>query len=160
MADVLTPEQRRHNMSRIRGRDTSLELRVRRGVYAKGLRFRLHDRQLPGRPDLVLKRYRTVVFVHGCFWHAHGCSLAKMPATRPDFWRKKIDGNRARDLRVEQSLKADGWRIVVFWECAVRGRGRREEPDLFDRVARFIRGGRSGRMEVQGWAGDETNMHR
>src|SRR5450631_1336300 len=100
MTDVLSPEQRRFNMSRIRGSNTKPELQVRRGLHAMGLRFRLHDRRLPGRPDMVLTRYRTVIFIHGCFWHGHGCRLSKMPATRQDFWRAKIEGNAARDGRV------------------------------------------------------------
>ncbi|WP_371928886.1 very short patch repair endonuclease (plasmid) [Methylomonas sp. HW2-6] len=148
MADVLTPEQRHLNMSRIRGRDTAPELLVRRGLHAKGLRFRLHDRKLPGRPDLVLACHRTVVFVHGCFWHAHGCSLSKIPATRPEFWQKKLETNRARDHRAIEALQTDGWRVLIIWECALRGQRRLEESDIFERAASYIRNGQFSLLEI------------
>src|ERR1700719_1649815 len=99
MGDVLTPEQRRLNMSRIRGRDTKPELLLRRGLHAAGLRFRLHTERLPGRPGLVFPRYRAAILVHGCFWHGHDCPLFKLPATRSEFWASKIAGNRTRDNR-------------------------------------------------------------
>ncbi len=102
MVDVLTSEQRSFNMSRIRGRDTKPELTLRRGLHSLGLRFRLHRRDLPGRPDLVFASRRAVVFVHGCFWHGHDCPMCRLPATRPDFWATKIAGNRARDRRCQQ----------------------------------------------------------
>ncbi len=111
MVDVLTPEQRRLNMSRIRGKDTKPELMLRRGLHALGLRFRLHRKDLPGRPDMVFPRYRAAVLVHGCFWHAHDCPLFKWPATRREFWAAKIEGNRARDLRDLAGLAAVGWRV-------------------------------------------------
>jgi DNA mismatch endonuclease, patch repair protein len=110
MPDVLTPAQRSFNMSRIRGRDTRPELQIRRGLHARGLRFQLHRRDLPGRPDLVFPRYRTVLFVHGCFWHGHGCHLCRMPATRPEFWRLKIEGNMVRDREAAVQLGDHGWR--------------------------------------------------
>src|SRR5688500_15378413 len=106
MVDVLSSAQRRLNMSRIRGRDTKPELIVRRGLHARGLRFRLHDRKLIGCPDLVFAKHQAAVFVHGCFWHAHGCGLSKLPATRTDFWRAKLSGNAARDMRATEVLQA------------------------------------------------------
>lgn len=139
MTDVLTMEQRQLNMSRIRGRDTKPEMLVRRGLHARGLRYRLHDRKLPGRPDLVFARHRTVVFVHGCFWHAHGCSLFTLPATRQDFWRKKLEGNAERDRKAIDTLQAAGWRVLVIWECALRGPGRLGDTTVLDRAARYIR---------------------
>src|SRR5688500_15794308 len=99
MTDVLTPEQRRLNMSRVRGKDTKPEMLLRRGLHACGLRYRLHPKDVPGRPDLVFPRHGAVILVHGCFWHGHDCPLFKWPATRAEFWRKKIEGNRARDAR-------------------------------------------------------------
>jgi len=138
MADVLTPEQRWLNMSRIRGRDTKPELCIRRGLHARGLRFRLHPKELPGKPDLVFPRYRTAVFVHGCFWHGHGCHLSKMPATRPEFWRKKIARNVARDQKTIAALNESGWRVLVIWECALRGPGRPSEEEIMDAAVRFI----------------------
>lgn len=121
MVDVLTPEQRQLNMSRIRGRDTKPEMLIRRGLHACGFRYRLQDSKLPGRPDLIFPRYRTVIFVHGCFWHGHNCPLFKPPKTRQDFWSAKIASNRARDQRAEEALLEQGWRIATIWECSLKG---------------------------------------
>lgn len=107
-------------MAAIRGKDTQPELRVRRAVHAAGLRFRLHRRDLPGSPDLVLASLRSVVFVHGCFWHRHSCQGTKWPKTRAAFWRKKIETNVARDVRVRYFLRAAGWHVHVLWECELR----------------------------------------
>jgi DNA mismatch endonuclease (patch repair protein) len=109
-------------MSGIRGRNTRPELLIRSLLHRRGFRFRLHAPELPGKPDIVLPRFRAVVFAHGCFWHGHDCALFKWPATRPEFWRRKIERNRCRDLQVRDALLADGWRIAVVWECAVKGR--------------------------------------
>jgi len=124
MTDVLTPQQRRLNMSRIRGKDTRPELVLRRGLHSLGFRFRLHRKDLPGRPDMVFPRYRAVVLVHGCFWHGHDCPLFKLPATRREFWVAKIEGNRARDTRNLAGLTAAGWRALMVWECALKGPAR------------------------------------
>lgn len=110
-------------MSGIRGRNTKPEILVRRLLHREGFRFRLHARDLPGRPDIVLPRYRAVIFVHGCFWHGHDCPLYRLPGTRPDFWQDKIDRNRASDRRARDALLAAGWRVAVVWECALRGTG-------------------------------------
>jgi DNA mismatch endonuclease (patch repair protein) len=150
MADVLTPEQRQLNMRRIRGRDTKPEMLVRRGLHARGLRYLLHDRKLPGRPDLVFPRYGAVVFVHGCFWHAHGCALSKLPATRQEFWNKKLAENAARDRRAIEALLADGWRVLVVWECALRGPGRRMDDDVVAALAADIRSGTRSLLEFTG----------
>lgn len=156
MVDVLTPDQRRLNMSRIRSRDTIPEMKVRRGLHARGLRFRLHDRRLPGRPDLVLLRYRTVVFIHGCFWHKHGCKFSTIPATRQDFWREKIEANAARDRMAIENLQTSGWHVLVIWECSLRGRGRSEEFNMLDRAACYIRKGQHSLFEIAG----DTNINR
>ena len=159
MTDVLTQEQRRFNMSRIRGRDTKPEMLVRRGLHARGLRYRLHDRTLPGRPDLVFPKYHTAVFVHGCFWHAHGCALSKLPATRQDFWRVKFEGNAARDKRAVEALQTDGWRVLVIWECALRGLGRLDSARALDRAARYIRQNRaSSLVEIAGGVGWKAEL--
>jgi DNA mismatch endonuclease (patch repair protein) len=128
---VLTPAQRQLNMSRIRGKDTKPELLVRRGLHALGFRFRLHRKDLPGRPDLVFPARRAVIFVHGCFWHGHNCPMCKMPATRPEFWRTKIEGNRARDQKAGAALTASGWRALIVWECALRGPAPQPEGMVF-----------------------------
>jgi DNA mismatch endonuclease (patch repair protein) len=118
--DIVTPETRSRMMSGIRGRDTKPELAVRRYLHAQGFRYRLHQRDLPGRPDIVLPHHRTIVFVHGCFWHRHeGCRFAYRPKSRQDFWEPKLDGNAARDTRDQQRLRDLGWRVEVVWECEV-----------------------------------------
>src|SRR6202158_3633588 len=128
--DVLTSEQRRLNMSRIRGKDTKPEMLLRRGLHAAGLRFRLHGAKLPGKPDMVFPKYRAVILIHGCFWHGHDCPLFKMPATRPEFWAKKISGNRERDLRTAKALQLAGWRLLTIWECSLKGPARRQVPEV------------------------------
>ena len=134
MTDVLTPEQRRRCMAAIRGRDTKPELLVRSIAHRLGYRFRLHRRDLPGRPDLVFPGRRKVVFVHGCFWHQHpGCRYATRPATRTEFWAAKLDGNRERDARVRRELEGMGWGVLVVWECETR------EPEAVGaRLAAFL----------------------
>lgn len=107
-------------MARIKGYDTKLEIRVRRALHAAGLRYRLHDKDLPGKPDLVFRAYRVVVFIHGCFWHQHpdpSCKLARMPKSNLDFWRPKLEGNRLRDAKVREQLELQGWSVVEVWEC-------------------------------------------
>jgi len=116
--DRLTTEQRSRVMSRVRGKDTTPELIVRRIAHALGLRFRLQRRDLPGTPDLVFPRWRTAVFVHGCFWHRHpGCRRASIPQTRIEFWRSKLARNVERDRAASAALKKAGWRVAVVWEC-------------------------------------------
>lgn len=121
MADIISPERRSALMSRIRGKNTKIELEVRKGLHALGFRYRLGGAGLPGRPDIVLPRYRTVVFVHGCFWHQHDCHLFRLPKTRTEFWKTKVDANRARDSRVVRELEAKGWHVETIWECELRG---------------------------------------
>ncbi|WP_370235515.1 MULTISPECIES: very short patch repair endonuclease [Henriciella] len=120
MADIVPPKVRSRMMSGIRGKDTKPELIVRRGLHAMGFRYTLHNRRLPGSPDLVLPKHDAVIFVHGCFWHGHDCHLFKWPQTRPEFWREKIGRNRERDARSLAALRASGWRIATIWECALR----------------------------------------
>ncbi|HJP89175.1 MAG TPA: very short patch repair endonuclease [Candidatus Limnocylindrales bacterium] len=120
MPDVVSPETRSRMMAAIRGKDTKPELAVRRELHRSGLRYRLHVRDLPGRPDIVLPRHRTVVFVHGCFWHRHeGCRYAYTPKSRQEFWSAKLNGNAERDARDRQRLRDLGWRVEVVWECEV-----------------------------------------
>lgn len=117
------PLTRSENMSRIRGRDTKPEMTVRRSLWAAGLRYRLHDKRLPGNPDLVFPGRRTVVFVHGCFWHCHeGCNNFRIPKTRTEWWAVKLARNKARDEAVRTALEAAGWRVIVIWECEVADR--------------------------------------
>jgi DNA mismatch endonuclease, patch repair protein len=121
MTDVHSSEARSRNMAAIRSANTKPEMRVRSALHALGYRFRLHRKDLPGRPDIVLPRLRTVIFVHGCFWHCHRCKYGSVvPATRADFWAAKRAGNVARDRRNRAALRRAGWRVFVLWECEVR----------------------------------------
>ena len=121
MADVHTPEQRSYNMSRIRGKDTKPEELVRKYLFSQGLRYRKNDARLPGKPDIVLPKYKTVIFVNGCFWHAHeGCRYFVWPKSNVDFWKRKINGNIERDLRSHQLLNEQGWNVIVIWECQLK----------------------------------------
>lgn len=136
--DVLTAEQRRLNMSRIRGTDTKPEMQLRRGLHALGFRYRLHARDLPGRPDLVFPRHRAVIQVHGCFWHGHDCPMFKTPATRTEFWLTKIRKNRERDTKSAEALREAGWRVLTVWECSVRGPNKRPFADVLAGCGKFI----------------------
>ena len=121
MPDTLTPEQRRRCMSRVKGKDTAPELIVRKLVHHMGFRFRLHRKDLPGKPDIVLPRHKKVIFVHGCFWHGHkGCKRSKRPDSNVEFWNKKIDANIERDKRNQKELGKLGWKSIIIWECEVR----------------------------------------
>lgn len=122
MTDIVTPEKRSQMMSGIRGKNTKPELIIRKGLHALGFRYRLHDSKLPGRPDLVFPMYHAVILVNGCFWHGHGCYLFKWPKSRQEFWKEKINGNMERDQRNIVALKKAGWRVLIIWECALRGK--------------------------------------
>ena len=124
MVDVVDSTTRSRMMSAIRGKNTTPEMLVRKGLHALGFQFRLHVSSLPGKPDIVLPRYHAVILVHGCFWHGHDCALFRLPATRVDFWQEKIDRNRSNDRKVLENLLGMGWRVGTVWECALRGKGR------------------------------------
>lgn len=121
MAEHRPPMSRSEMMSRIGGKDTKPEMLIRRGLHAQGLRYRLHAAGLPGRPDIVLPKFKAVIFIHGCFWHAHeGCKYFRIPGTRTEFWTGKLRGNHERDLAKADLLRQMGWRIFVVWECATK----------------------------------------
>lgn len=126
-------------MAAVRARDTKPELMIRRALHGAGLRYRLNVRDLPGKPDIVLPRYRAVVFVHGCFWHRHECDLFRWPESRPEFWRDKLDGNAVRDRNASEALDEAGWRQAVIWECALKGRKKRDFQDTMQRLIAWIR---------------------
>ena len=126
MTDTLTPKERSERMSLVRGADTKPEMLVRRLVHGMGYRYRLHRRNLPGKPDLVFASRRKVIFVHGCFWHRHPdpeCALARLPKSRLDFWKPKLEGKRERDVRNQARLGELGWEVLVIWECELRDVG-------------------------------------
>jgi DNA mismatch endonuclease (patch repair protein) len=134
--DVLTPEQRRRTMAAVKSQNTKPELVVRRLLHAAGYRFRLHRKDLPGKPDIVLPKYRTVVFVHGCFWHQHsGCKAASRPASRQEYWEAKLDRNVSRDVSNQAQLEALGWHVIVVWECEIKAR-----EVLLQRLTRALTG--------------------
>lgn len=121
MSDVHTPEQRSRNVAAIKGRDTKPEMRVRSLLHSLGFRYRLHRKDLPGKPDIVLPKHRTVIFVHGCFWHCHDCRWGSVvPKTRAEFWATKRNGNVERDARKAAGLESLGWRVLRVWECETR----------------------------------------
>lgn len=137
MGDVFTPQQRGAVMRRVKGRDTAPEMKVRRLLRGAGIGYRLGGCGLPGRPDVVMKGRRTVLFVHGCFWHGHDCPRgARQPRSNADYWIAKIDRNRARDGRVVAELEAEGWRVLTLWECEQKA------PDWDDRLLTLVKGGR------------------
>ena len=118
MSDKLTPEHRSWNMSRIKGKDTKIEVIVRQYLFSKGYRFRKNDKRYPGKPDIVLPKYKTVIFVHGCFWHRHpGCKNATIPKTRTEFWNDKFEKNVRNDKIKQEQLEQMGWKVIVIWEC-------------------------------------------
>lgn len=136
--DNLTPSERSERMSRVRGKNTKPEMAVRRIVHGMGYRYRLHRRDLPGKPDLVFPSRRKVIFVHGCFWHRHpGCGLARMPKSRHDFWAPKLKANRERDLANQEQLRSQGWEVMVVWECMLTNPG-----NLQAEIKAFLEGNR------------------
>lgn len=139
MADIVCKEVRSKMMSGIRAKNTKPELIIRKGLFAKGLRYRLHDKKLPGKPDLVFPKFRVVLFVNGCFWHGHACDLFKIPSTNSDFWKNKIGTNQANDEKNKELLLAAGWRVVTIWECAIKGKRRLDFNTLISSVEVLIR---------------------
>lgn len=121
MPDVLSPEQRHRNMAAIHSASTKPELKLRHALWQMGFRYRVNDRRLPGSPDIALPKYRTVIFVHGCFWHGHkDCRLFSVPKTNPEFWTAKITRNQERDQKVWRQLEAKGWSVIIVWECRLK----------------------------------------
>ena len=133
MPDSLSPAERSERMSRVRSKDTKPEWIVRRLVHGLGYRYKLHDAALPGKPDLVFPARRKVIFIHGCFWHRHGarCPLTRLPKSKLDFWRPKLERNRERDQRNKRLLRAAGWRVLTIWECQL-------SRDLTNRITKFL----------------------
>lgn len=141
MADIVDAATRSRMMAGIQSKNTKPEILIRKALHAKGLRYSLHSNHLPGKPDIVMPKWRVVIFVHGCFWHWHGCNLSKTPATRTAFWTSKLAANRQRDGLAAQKLLAADWRIATVWECATRGSNARNTlPRLIEILNLWIRG--------------------
>jgi len=137
-------------MAAIRGKDTRPEKVIRSMLHAAGLRYRLHSRTLPGKPDLVLPKWRAVVQIHGCFWHRHDCRYFRMPGTRTAFWTEKLNGNRERDARAERELRARGWRVARVWECAIRDAKDDQVTAMATRLVVWIRNTRRPTIDIRG----------
>ena len=136
-------------MSGIRGKDTKPELLIRSALHRRGFRFRIHDKKLPGKPDIVLPKYRAIIQIHGCFWHQHNCHLFKWPDTRADFWKNKIQGNVLRDTKRQNDYHELGWRVLTIWECALKGKTRLSFDKLIDLIADWLKNGQSD-LEISG----------
>jgi DNA mismatch endonuclease (patch repair protein) len=138
MADLVTREKRSRMMSGIRSKDTKPEIIVRKALHARGFRYRLHVKNLPGKPDLVFRKHKAVIFVHGCFWHGHSCHLFKQPKSRTHFWEPKIEANKQRDARTYESLRGEGYRIAEVWECATKGRTRVDRASIVIKLSKWL----------------------
>lgn len=152
MTDIKTREERSRNMAAIKGKDTKPEMIVRKYLFSRGLRFRIQVKKLPGTPDIVLPKYKTAIFVNGCFWHGHeGCKYFRLPKSNVKFWKEKIERNIARDVRNEASLKALGWRVIRVWECELRNKVNREETlnRIYDSIISY---------GINGYSFEETDI--
>ena len=141
MIDVHDQATRSRNMAAIKGKNTRTELWLRHRLHSLGFRYRLNVGSLPGKPDLVFPRYKAVIFVHGCFWHMHHCSLFRLPATRTQWWEIKLSKNRQRDLAEQDKLRELGWRVLLVWECAIKGRQKLPEPELLIQISEWLKSG-------------------
>lgn len=144
-------------MSGIRGKNTKPEMILRRGLHARGFRYRLHAAELPGKPDLVFPSRRAALFVHGCFWHGHDCHLFRMPSTRPEFWATKIARNKALDERAVAALRAKAWRVGAVWECSLKGRTRLPLPAVLDACEAWLRAD-DPELEIRGAKGPDPTI--
>lgn len=151
MVDVVDSVIRSRMMSGIRSKNTKPEKQIRSALHRRGFRFRLNQASLPGKPDLVFKKHNAVIFVHWCFWHGHDCPLFKWPSSNTSFWRNKIERNRAKDVEVLVALKNAGWRVMVIWECALKGKARMAQlPHTVDNVCSWLLRSRSTFQEISG----------
>lgn len=142
MVDIVSPEKRSEMMSGIRSKNTKPEIIVRKALHKQGFRFRLHQTGLPGKPDLVFRKYNAVIFTHGCFWHGHDCPLFKWPSSRPDFWKKKINRNKNKDKESSEKLLDENWRVMIIWECALKGSGKILLEKIISSAIKFLTGKR------------------
>jgi DNA mismatch endonuclease (patch repair protein) len=157
MVDIVSPEKRSRMMSGIRGKNTKPEIITRKILHGAGYRFRLHRKDLPGKPDIVLPRYKVAIFVNGCFWHGHeNCHLFRLPKSNTEFWEEKIGGNIRRDRVKQAGIIGAGWRVLVIWECALRGKFAYPADALLERVDRFIEAGDTALEGISGAGNDKA----
>lgn len=149
MVDVVSQEIRSRMMSGIRATNTQPELLIRKNLHAIGFRYLLHDSRLPGKPDLVFPKWRAVIFINGCFWHAHDCHLFKLPNTRTEFWREKLFGNVRRDKKNRHALQAAGWRVGTVWECSLKGSAKQPLNDVLVMLSEWLRSNHCA-IEIEG----------
>lgn len=138
MVDKVDVQTRSRMMASIRGKDTKPEILIRKLLHARGYRYKLHDKKLPGKPDMVFPKYSAVIFVNGCFWHGHDCYIFKTPQSNIDFWQEKISRNKARDIVAAGELVSTGWRVGVIWECALMGKTKRNLDDLIMQIEAWL----------------------
>ena len=138
MADIVSPEKRSLMMAGIKGKDTTPELLIRRALHKRGFRYRIHEKKLPGKPDLVLPKFKAVIFINGCFWHGHSCHLFKWPSSKEDFWKKKVTRNQELDNINIGMVLAKGWRVGVIWECALKGKAKRTFEYIIEETVKWI----------------------
>lgn len=136
--DIVDKVTRSSMMSGIKGKDTYLEILVRKSLHARGFRYQLHRKDIPGKPDMVFPKHNALIFIHGCFWHMHDCHLFKWPATRPDFWKDKIGRNKTRDRENVLKCQSLGWKVLIIWECALKGRTRRPLSEVIHTTANWL----------------------
>lgn len=149
MTDVVDSKKRSQMMSGIGGKDTKPELIIRKGLHASGFRYRLHVRDLPGKPDIVFPRYKAVILINGCFWHAHSCHLFKWPSTRTEFWKQKINATVQRDRGNFEKIDKLGWRVLTIWECALKGRTRLTIEYVLELASNWLQS-HCGHKEIKG----------
>lgn len=157
MTDVVSPAKRSRMMAGIKGKNTKPELIIRKGLFNQGFRYRLHRKDIPGKPDLVLARYNAVIFVHGCFWHQHDCHLFKWPKQNIEFWREKLGKNLERDRRNQENLYRQGWRVCTIWECALRGRSALDTNQLLGEVSSWLTDGPDKKLTLTGMMTNDSN---
>lgn len=150
MTDVHSPAVRSKNMRAIRSTNTKPELKIRSALHKRGFRYRLNYSGLPGKPDLILKKYGAAIFVHGCFWHQHNCELFKWPVSNREFWKSKLTQNRIRDLSNEAKLAELGWRTATVWECSLKGRNRKSLDVIVEMIANWLISMNCHHLEIQG----------
>ncbi|WP_419904854.1 very short patch repair endonuclease [Kiloniella sp.] len=150
MPDIVSPDKRSKMMSGIRGKDTKPEMIIRRALFKRGFRYRLHVKNLPGKPDIVFPKYKSVILVNGCFWHGHNCHLFKLPRSRPEFWNRKIKDTQRRDKTQVKKLETLGWRICIIWECCLKGRESLPINEVVDNIDHWLKGVASS-LEIRGY---------